>query len=108
MGFDLMCFQIHFRIEHDELLFQTLAIGAKKVVFSKVVLKRVIIDIVLLLAAAVTSVANVAALVLVSTVRIQLIVAIESLSAKPAFRVSLEAALIDGARVIVAELLVLP
>lgn len=48
-----------------------------------------------------------AALVLVSAVRIKLIVPIEALPAEAAFGVPLKAALVDRTRVVVAELFVL-
>lgn len=77
-------------------------------VLAKVVLERIIVDIVLLFATTVTSIANVAAFVLVSAVCVQLVVAVKSLSTKATFWVPLESTLVDGAWVIIAKLLVLP
>jgi hypothetical protein len=76
-------------------------------VLAKVVFQRVIVDIVLLLATAIVSVTNVAAFVLVSAVCVELVVSIESLSAETTLGVSLESTLIDRARIVVAELLML-
>jgi hypothetical protein len=78
------------------------------VVFAKVHLKGIVIDVVLLLpASAVLAIADVTAFVLVSTMRVKLVVSIETLATEATFRVSLESALVDRAGVIVAELLVL-
>ena len=76
-------------------------------VLAKVVLERVVVDIVLLLTTTVTSIADVAAFVLVTTMRVQLVVAIETFSTKATFRVSLEPTLVNGAWVVVTEFLVL-
>lgn len=109
MHLELVCFEIHFRVEHDKLLFQALAVGAQKVVFAEVHLERVVVDVVLLLAAAALSpVADVTPLVLVSAVGVELVVSVEALSAETTLGMSLEPALVNGARVVVAKLLVLP
>ena len=77
-------------------------------VFPKVHLERIVVDVVLLFpASSLPAVANVAALVLVSAMSVKLIVAVEALSAEATFRMSLEATLIYCSRVIVAKLLVL-
>jgi hypothetical protein len=78
------------------------------VVFSKVNFERIVVNKVLLLSAAITSVANVATFVLVSAMGVEFVVSIEALSAEAALWVSLETALIDSAGVIVAKLLVFP
>jgi hypothetical protein len=75
------------------------------VVFLEVDFERVIVDKVLLLSAAITPVADVAAFVFVSAMCVQFVISIEALSAETAFWMSLEATLIDGAGVVVAELL---
>jgi hypothetical protein len=67
--------------------------------------KRVVVDEVLLLSASITSVANVAAFMFVSTMRVQFVIPIEALSAEAAFWMPFEATLIDRARVIVTKLL---
>lgn len=76
-------------------------------VLPEVDFERVVVDVVLLLPVVVTTVADVTTLVLVTTVSIQLVVSIEALSTEAALRMSFEAALVNGARIIVTEFLVL-
>jgi hypothetical protein len=78
------------------------------VVFPEVHLEGIVVDKVLLFSASpFSTIANVAALVLVSAMSVELIVTVETLSAEPTFWVSLEATLIYCSGVIVAELLML-
>jgi hypothetical protein len=107
MGLDLMCFEVHLRVEDHEFLLETLPVRTQEVVFAKVHFERVVVDVVLLLPAALPSVANVAALVLVSTVSVQLVVSVEALPTEATFRVSSKTTLVFCARVVVAKLLVL-
>jgi hypothetical protein len=105
----LMCLQVHLRVEYGKLLLQALSVRAQEVVFPKVHLKGIVVDVVLLLPAPiVSSIADVTALVLVPTMRVKLVVSVKSLATEATFRVSLEAALIDRSGVIVAKLLMLP
>jgi hypothetical protein len=60
-----MSLEIHFRIKHNELLLEALSVWARKVVFLKVQLKRIIVDVILLLSAAFSAVTDMATLVLV-------------------------------------------
>jgi hypothetical protein len=76
-------------------------------VLAEVIFQRVIVDIVLLLATTLTSVADVAAFMLVPAVCVQFVVSIEAFSAESTLWVSLESTLIDRARVVVPELLML-
>jgi hypothetical protein len=77
------------------------------VVFPEVHLEGIVVDKVLLFSASpFSTIANVAALVLVSAMSVELIVTVKTLSAEPTFWVSLEATLIYCSGVIVAELLV--
>jgi hypothetical protein len=106
--FQLMRLQIHLRVKHDELLLQALSVRAQEVVFPEVPLKGIVVDVILLLpASTVLAIADVAAFVFVSAMRVKLVVSIETLATEATFRVSLESALVDRAGVIVAELLVL-
>jgi hypothetical protein len=105
MCLDLMRFDVHFRVKDHKFLLQALPIWTQKVVFLEVNLERVIVDKVLLLSAAITPVADVAAFVFVSAMCVQFVISIEALSAETAFWMSLEATLIDRARVVVAKLL---
>ena len=102
-----MSLEIHLRIEHNELLLEAFSVWAREVVFLKVQLKRIVVDIILLLSAAFSAVTDMATLVLVPAMCVQLVVSIEALPTEAALRVTLETTLIDSARVVVAELLVL-
>lgn len=106
MRLELMGFEVHFRIKYNKFLLQALTVRAHEVVFPEVLLERIVVDIVLLLPASFSSVTDVAALMLVATMRVELIVSVEALSAESAFRVSLETTLINCAGVVVAKLLV--
>lgn len=108
MSLDLMCFEVHLRVENHEFLLETLPVWAQEVVLAKVDFERVIVDVILLLPATLPSVANMAALVLVSAMSVQLVVPIKALATKATFRMSPEAALIHGTWVVVAELLMFP
>lgn len=107
MVFQLMRLQIHLRPEDDELLLQAFLVGAHEMVTPKVLLQRVVVDVILLLAAPTPSIANMASLMFVPTMNVQFIVPIESLSTETAFWMSLEAALVDSARMIISKLLML-
>ena len=102
-----MRLQIHFRLEDDELLLQAFLIGAHEMVTPKVLLQRTVIDVILLLAAPTPSIADMTSFMFVPTVNVQLIVSIESLSTETAFRMPLETALVDSARMIISEFLML-
>jgi hypothetical protein len=65
-----MSLEVHLRIEHNELLLQALPIRTHEMVLPEVLFQRIVIDIVLLLPASFSAIADVAALVLVATVRI--------------------------------------
>jgi hypothetical protein len=104
-----MCLEVHLRVEYDELLVQAVSVRTQEVIFSKVHLEGVVVDVVLLLPApTVLAIAYVAAFVLVPTMRVKLVVSIESLATEATLRVSLESALVDCAGVVVTEFLVLP
>lgn len=77
-------------------------------VFAKVYLQGVVIHIILRIASAVSSIADMASLVLVPAVCIQLIVAVESLLAKAALWMAPETCLIFGPRVVITESFVFP
>ena len=71
-------------------------------------LERIVVDVVLLLSGASFSpIANMTALVLVSAMRVEFVIAIKALPAEAALGMSLETTLVDCARVVIAELLVL-
>ena len=100
-----MCLNIHLRIKDNKLFLQTFPIRAQKVILSEMYLKRVIVDIILLLPAFVTTIADMAAFVLVATVRIKLIVSVKTLPTEAALGVPLKTTLVYCAGVIVAKFL---
>lgn len=102
-----MSLEIHFRIEHNELLLETFPVWARKVVFLKVLLKRVVVDIILLLSAAFSAVTDMATLVFIPAMCVKLVVSVEALTTEAALRMTLETTLVDSPRIVVAELLVL-
>ena len=67
MTLKLMCLEIHLGLEDDELLLETLAVETEEVIFLEVVFESVVVDVVLLLAAAGATVTNVASFVTVTT-----------------------------------------
>ena len=71
------------------------------------VFEGVIVDVVLLLAMSRSSVADVASLMSVTTVRIQLVISVEPFTTETAFRVPSETALVNRARDVVSVLFVL-
>lgn len=70
MDFQLVCLQIHLRVEHNKLLFHTFPVRAQEVILSKMNLERIVIDIVLLLSASITTIADVTTFVFVPTMRV--------------------------------------
>jgi hypothetical protein len=107
MNFELVCFQIHFGVEHDQLLIQTFLIWTHKVFLAKVHCQRVVVNKVLLLTTFVTAITYVTSLVLHFAMRIEFVVAKEALPAEAALRMACESALVNCARVVIAEFLVL-
>lgn len=90
----LMSFQIHFCLEDVGLVGLTFRVQAHKMIRGEVLLQLLVIQVVLWLSSTISSVAYVASFMFLSTVIVQFIVAIESLSAKAALRVSFESRLI--------------
>lgn len=108
MCLDLVGLQIHFRIENDKFLLLALIIQARKVLLVEVLLQCFVILKVLRVVAAISPVAKMASLMSVSAMSKEFVVAVESLSAKAALWMSLETALIHGARIVVSEFLMPP
>ena len=67
MRFNLVSLEIHLRVEHNEFLLQALPVWAHEVVFPEMLFERIVVDVVLLLPAAILTIANMATLMLVST-----------------------------------------
>jgi hypothetical protein len=76
-------------------------------IFLEMDLERIVVNVILLLSTPIATVADVTALVFISAVRVQLVVAVEALSTETTFWMAFEAALVDGTGVIVTELLVI-
>ena len=65
-----MSFEVHLGIEYNKLLLQALPVWTHEVIFPEMLFERIVVDIVLLLPAPLSSIADVAALVLVATMRV--------------------------------------
>lgn len=105
MSLQLMSLEIDLGFEDDKLFLQALPIGAEEVVLFEMLLQRVVVHIVLLLPAGISSVTDMTSFMLVSAMGVKLIVTVESLPAKSTLRMTPEATLINCARVIIAKLL---
>jgi hypothetical protein len=103
-----MGLEIHLRIEYNEFLLQALVVQTREVVLVEMSLQSIIIEIILRVLASGPSIAKMAALVLVATMCVQFIIAIESFSTEATFRMTVESTLIDCSRIVVAKLLMLP
>lgn len=103
---ELVGLEVDVGAEDDELLLETLAVGAQVVVLAEVVLEGVVVPVVVRLAR-VLAVADEAPLVPFPTVLVQLVVVVETGAAEPAHGVALEAGLVGGAGQVVAHLHVL-
>lgn len=97
-----MSFQVHFRSKNHELFLHTLLVGALEVIFSEVNLKCIVVLEILLLSRTVLPITDVTSFMLVAAMRVQFVIAIESLLAEAALGMTLEPALIDSPRVVVA------
>jgi hypothetical protein len=101
-----MGFQVHLRLKNDKLLLQTLFVQAEEMIFLEMILKGIVVNVILLLPTRRTAVAYVASLVTVTTVRVEFVIAVESLAAKSTFRMSSETTLIQSSWHIITVLLV--
>src|ERR1700761_3735804 len=100
-----MCFQVHFRLEDICLVCLTFSVHTNKVLFCKVFLQFLVVEIILWISTSVSSIADVTSFVLLSTVGIEFVIPIEPLFAKAAFGMAFESRLVDSTRIIVSELL---
>lgn len=107
VDFKQVGFEIDFILENNELFLVALFVGAHEVFFREVDGECIVVDVVLLCRLRATSIADMATLVLVATVCVQLVRRVEALSTEPALGVALEAGLVFRARLIVAGSLVL-
>lgn len=107
MGLQLMSFEIHLTFKNNKFLLQAFLIQTEKVIFLKVVLEGIIVNVVLMAAIIRLSVTYVTSLVLVPTVGIQLIITVEAFATEFTFGVAFETTLVNGTGVIIPVLFVL-
>ncbi len=107
MNFKPMRLQIHFRFENYKLLVETFLLRTEVMIGFEVRLQRVVVDIILWLPALGSPVTDVTTLVLVPAVCVQLVITVEPLATEATLGMTSEAALVDRARVVVAEFLML-
>lgn len=98
---ELVCLQIHVRIEDDKLLLHALPIRTQVVALLEMLLKSVVVPVVMRLPR-VPPVTEETPLVLHATMLVQLIVIVEALPAESTQRMTLEARLIRRAGLVVA------
>lgn len=103
-----MSLKIHLRFKDYKFLLQALFVHTQEMISAEVVLQCVVIDKVLLLPAVRPAVADMASFMPVATMCVKFVVSVEALSAKSALGVSLEAALLEATRLVIAVLLVSP
>lgn len=108
MDFDLVCLEVNLGLKDDKLLLETFPVRTKEVVISEVNFQLIVVPIVDRLRPLASTVADVASLMLLSAMRVQLIVTIEAFPAETTFWMTSKATLIDSTGMVVAELLVSP
>lgn len=101
MFLEVMRLEVHFRLKHDKLLFQALAVGANVVVLLEVLFQGVVVEVIVRLSR-IAAVADEATLVLHAAMLVQLVVVVEALATETTQGVALEAGLVGGAGLIVA------
>ena len=101
-----MCFEIHFGLKHYKFLGQTVLVQAQVMISLEMLFQRLVVQVILGMSSVVSPVADVALFVFLSAMNVELVVTIEAFLAKATLWVSLEAALINSAWVVVANLLV--
>jgi hypothetical protein len=89
-----MRLKVHSRIKDHELFLQAFCIGAGIMVVVEMGLESIVVEEVAWVVGIGDSITQMAALVSVATMSIELITAVESLSAEAAFRVTLETSLL--------------
>lgn len=57
MCVELMSLEVHLGVKDDKFLFQTFLVRAHEMIFAEMLLKRAVVDVILLLAAAISSIA---------------------------------------------------
>ena len=102
----LMRLQVQFRVKDHEFLLQALAIQTREVLFTEMLLQAIVVHKVPRVVATSPAIADMTSLVPVTAMRIQLVIAVKPLPTEPTLWMTFEAALIYGARVVVAELFV--
>lgn len=92
---ELMGFEVEFRLENNKLLLEALLVGAEEMVVPEVSFQCVVVPKVVRLPR-VSSIADKTPLMLVTTMLVEFIVIVESLTAEAAKGMTLETCLVDG------------
>ena len=103
-----MCFQIHLRLIDIGLVGLTFRIEADEMSVSKVFFELGVVEVVLWVAAAIPPITDMAPLMSLSTVCVELVVTIKSLSTEPTLGVPPESRLIDRTWIVVSIFLMSP
>ena len=98
-----MCLQIHLGFEDIGFVSLTFGVKTNEMRQLEMLLKFLVVQVILWVAALIPPVTYVAPLVSLAAVRVQFVVTVESLLTKPTFGMSFETGLIDRTRVVVAE-----
>jgi hypothetical protein len=97
----LMRLQVHLRGENHELLLLAFAIWAEEMIIPEMLLEGIVVLVVVWLSWVLT-VAEETSLVFVSAVLIELVTVVEAWSTEGAYRVALEAGLVNSSRSVIA------
>lgn len=103
-----MCFEIHLGLENIGLVGLTLGIETQEVCVRKVLFELLVVEVVLRIATPIPTVADMATLVPLPAVTVQLVIPVKSLTTKATLWMTLEPRLIDSSRSVVAVLFVPP
>lgn len=105
MSLELMRLEIDFRFKDDKFLLQAFPIRTQEMISAEMFVQCVVVLIILLQSPFISSVADMASFVPVSTMGIKLVITVEPLNAEATLRMSFETALIDCSRIIVSKFL---
>jgi len=98
---ELMCLEIHLGRKDDEFLLQALSIHTHEMILLKMVLERIVVDVIMRIPA-IRSVAEEASLMLLPTMHIKLVIPVEPLPTEAAQWMALETTLVDCSWIIIS------
>jgi hypothetical protein len=107
MSFDLMRFEIYLGLKNHKLLLQAFLVWTEEMILPVVYLQIIVVAVVDRLPSLVTSITNMTSLVHLSAMVVQLIISVETKPTESALRMSLESALVNSPRMVVAKLFML-